>query len=491
MHAHAKATQKPAVTPVPTGLLQCKCTCGGTPGPDGECAACRQKRLALQRRSMSTHQTAPSTIPPIVHDVLHSSGQPLEPGTRSMMESRFGHDFKRVRIHTDAQAAKSTQAVNALAYTVGQDVVFGAGQYSPTTNAGQRLLAHELTHVVQQRHISPNLQKLSLDETSMSHYEREANEVGQKVALGQSFSMTQEVSSPVLQKQVIVQEPAGGCGICHGPQTAGSIAHALIQEEFEILHPLGLIEFPFSSPTDENGRLDLAVATPTGIKIGEIKPANPEGYVRGAADMAFYLEAVRAVYPNSRVEPLTEILPPEVTIFPNPQVPSCPQQVLFVNPPVAGVYGYYCLPGYSQLVGNPNCRCDRGRGRPIPVPVPVPVPVPETRPEQPRVPITPPVPIPVPGIPPVINPVPAQRSTTQKIADFIRQVVQSGEDAEAAASRFLAENPEVRYVLIGAGVLIILATIAEDIATLGAGILDDPPTIAAALALIRVAQAGR
>jgi Domain of unknown function (DUF4157) len=69
------------------------------------------------------------------------------------MEPRFGHDFSKVRVHTDAEAAESAQAVNALAYTVGRDVVFGAGQYAPQTSEGRRLLAHELTHVVQQQQI--------------------------------------------------------------------------------------------------------------------------------------------------------------------------------------------------------------------------------------------------------------------------------------------------------------------------------------------------
>jgi hypothetical protein len=66
------------------------------------------------------------------------------------MEPRFGHDFSRVRVHTDARAAESAEAVHATAYTVGRDVVFGAGQYAPQSEAGRRLLAHELAHVVQQ-----------------------------------------------------------------------------------------------------------------------------------------------------------------------------------------------------------------------------------------------------------------------------------------------------------------------------------------------------
>lgn len=144
----ADPTPRPSVTPARSNLLQRKCACGGTPGPSGECAECRNKRLALQRRA--AHPAEPSSVPPIVHEVLRSPGQPLDPTTRSFMEPRFGHDFSQVRVHTGARAAESTRAVNALAYVAGQNAVFGTGQYAPRTGAGQRLLAHELAHVVQQ-----------------------------------------------------------------------------------------------------------------------------------------------------------------------------------------------------------------------------------------------------------------------------------------------------------------------------------------------------
>lgn len=97
------------------------------------------------------NQVAPDTVPPGIYQVLHSPGQPLDVTTRAFMEPRFGHDFSHVRVHTDAQAAESARAMNALAYTVGQDIVFGARQYTPDTLEGQHSLAHELTHVVQQR----------------------------------------------------------------------------------------------------------------------------------------------------------------------------------------------------------------------------------------------------------------------------------------------------------------------------------------------------
>lgn len=96
--------------------------------------------------------------PPIVHQALGSHGQPLDTATRSLMESRFGYDFSPVRIHHDALAARSAEAVDAHAYTVNSNIVFGAGRYAPASQEGQRLLAHELTHVVQQSTLlSPGL----------------------------------------------------------------------------------------------------------------------------------------------------------------------------------------------------------------------------------------------------------------------------------------------------------------------------------------------
>ncbi len=125
--------------PRPAPVLQRRCACGGTPGPDGECAACKARGLQRQ-----TAAAGPQTAPPVVHDVLGSAGRPLEAGVRGQMEARFGHDFSRVRVHTDARAAESARAVGALAYTVGRDVVLGPDGRS------QAVLAHELAHVVQQ-----------------------------------------------------------------------------------------------------------------------------------------------------------------------------------------------------------------------------------------------------------------------------------------------------------------------------------------------------
>jgi hypothetical protein len=99
----------------------------------------------------------PGQAPEVTPDVqtrisaLRGGGQPLPTSVRAFFEPRFGHDFSQVRVHTDAQAATTARAVNAQAYTIGRDMVFGAGHYAPETESGRRLLAHELTHIVQQQ----------------------------------------------------------------------------------------------------------------------------------------------------------------------------------------------------------------------------------------------------------------------------------------------------------------------------------------------------
>jgi hypothetical protein len=91
------------------------------------------------------------TAPASVDQTLAGPGRPMEPELRQDMELQFGHDFSRVRVHTGTAAGQSAQDVNALAYTVGQNVVFGANQYAPATHSGRKLLAHELAHTIQQR----------------------------------------------------------------------------------------------------------------------------------------------------------------------------------------------------------------------------------------------------------------------------------------------------------------------------------------------------
>jgi hypothetical protein len=172
-------------------MLQRRCgACGQRSASGGQCAECDGKRPTGLQRAAVNRQADAGQAPPIVHDVLRSQGQPLDAASQFYMGARFGHDFSGVKVHTDGTAAESARSVNALAYTVGNDVVFGAGQYAPHTPAGRRTLAHELAHTIQQ---GGGLQRIP-DSLSISSpqdaLETEADRAAQAVAGGGSLTST-------------------------------------------------------------------------------------------------------------------------------------------------------------------------------------------------------------------------------------------------------------------------------------------------------------
>jgi hypothetical protein len=128
-----------------------------------------------------------------VRGTLRSGGQPLDPAIRAYMEPRFGHDFSKVRVHTGTEAQASAAAERALAYTAGTDLVFGAGQYRPSTVAGRWLIAHELAHVIQQRGPA------STQEGGSHTLERQAGEAGMRVALGGAARVSTAHGAPPMQ----------------------------------------------------------------------------------------------------------------------------------------------------------------------------------------------------------------------------------------------------------------------------------------------------
>jgi hypothetical protein len=139
--------------------IQRKCACGASAGASGECESRALERqadrmaaqaLGGQRTESADRARGEQSVPGSVHEAIASSGEPLTPELRLDMEQRFGHDFSKVRVHTDSAGQRSAQDVNADAYTAGQHVAFAPGHYAPETPTGRRLLAHELAHVVQQ-----------------------------------------------------------------------------------------------------------------------------------------------------------------------------------------------------------------------------------------------------------------------------------------------------------------------------------------------------
>jgi Domain of unknown function (DUF4157) len=187
----ARPIQAPKKTPlaIRNGILRRTCACGTHTVAGADCPVCAshtgiiQRKLAVGRSTDPLEREAdrvaeqvmatpsPSLIsatppriqrhrepasgeltaaPASVDQILAGSGRPLDPPLREEMEHRFQQDFSRVRVHTDASAAQSAHELNAHAYTAGHHVVFGEDRFAPQREAGRRLLAHELTHVVQQ-----------------------------------------------------------------------------------------------------------------------------------------------------------------------------------------------------------------------------------------------------------------------------------------------------------------------------------------------------
>ena len=194
----AKQAKTASFFPATQGMLQRKCDCGNHTVAGGECVECAKKKSSLQRKfaigastdtlereadrvaeqvmAAPAHHAISGVLPRIqrfsgqadgqmdvapasVDQVLAGPGRPLESSLRQDMEQRFVHDFSRVRVHSGAAAEQSARDVNAHAYTVGHNMVFGAGRFAPGTHEGRRLLVHELTHVVQQQSIPSVIQR--------------------------------------------------------------------------------------------------------------------------------------------------------------------------------------------------------------------------------------------------------------------------------------------------------------------------------------------
>ena len=148
-----------------------------------------------------------------VHDVISSGGRPLEPDVRTDMESRMGHDFSDVRVHDDSAAAASASAVNAHAYTVGSNIVFQRDTYNPGSSEGRTTLAHELTHVVQQRSgpvdgtSAPGGIKVS---DPSDRFEQEAASNADRVMSAPAPVQTLSASGPAVQREAEEEDAVQG-----------------------------------------------------------------------------------------------------------------------------------------------------------------------------------------------------------------------------------------------------------------------------------------
>ena len=247
--------RSPAVNPVQGRVLQRKCACGNSAGSSGSCAECQSKQEGILQtklqigevgdryeqeadrvaeqvmqmpealiqhpvkpeaisnsitllQSRSSDQDQLSEVPPIVHEVLRSPGQPLSQEALAFIEPHFGQDFSQVRVHTNVKAEQSAREVNALAYTVGRDVVFAKGQYAPKDMTGKRLLVHELTHVLQQQQLDTRLQRQNADEENNNEFENIGDELEEEViGIDEEDSVSELKSIPKPKKPKPTKNP--------------------------------------------------------------------------------------------------------------------------------------------------------------------------------------------------------------------------------------------------------------------------------------------
>lgn len=189
----------PTHAPVPSR----RCECGGSTRGGGECPRCRAHRLSRLRHEA---EDSARVAPEIVHNVLGRPGAPLARGVITAAGERFGQDFSHLRVHTDAEAARSAGAVSASAYTVGSHVVFGADRFAPNTTSGRRLLWHELAHVVQQADAGASSDG-PIPIAGHDTAERQAREVGHGVAPPEAAGSGRAALAPrSLQRQGLDDE---------------------------------------------------------------------------------------------------------------------------------------------------------------------------------------------------------------------------------------------------------------------------------------------
>ena len=199
-----------------------------------KCAECEEEEK-LQRKSAGP-QAASSEAPASVHEVLRSPGQPLDAATRGFFEPRFEQDFSAVRVHTGTSAERSARDVNANAYTVGHNMVFGAGRFAPGMHEGRRLLAHELAHVVQQSLPKGQTNDASVQRACLPGSECAKPKGEERAGSAKQFGKEMTVLSAPKQAEKLKQTPdvaqAGG----HGRRAA--VIEKLFQEHLPQLRPL-------------------------------------------------------------------------------------------------------------------------------------------------------------------------------------------------------------------------------------------------------------
>ena len=271
---------------LPESPLQTACACGGG------CSSCQNEQATydhLQTAPVQANDSGEMAAPASVHDVVHSSGEPLGADTREFMEPRFGQDFNQVRVHADGDAANAARAVQARAYTIGRDIVFGDGHYQPSTRDGKLLLAHELTHVMQQTGTSAEVAHRQADESPTSRGAGTQGESGATERLRAIIADIERVQANANRSRGDAETQEGG-----EPQ---SNEHA--EKITDFLEQLRAV----ASGNDEELKLRvLAGFSSQGLKQAEAKLAEPNTTVREQRPESVAAKTLAVSHPQDAAE---------------------------------------------------------------------------------------------------------------------------------------------------------------------------------------------
>ena len=402
-----------------------------------KCTHCEDEENKMQRKEINGDEaTADSSLENYVGG-LSSGGQTLPNEVRNFYEPRFGYDFSNVKVHTDSVAAKSAQSINALAYTSGNNIVFSKDQYSPNTASGKRLLGHELTHVIQQsKSINKKIQKFTASCRGLLN--------SPVASLGRILSGTAIHYAIIADFATTVSGGLSSFGIPGASATPFRTA-GLCGEDIPTILPQVI------GGRAGMGYPDLAARLGPVMQIAEIKPASWNCAVDGTFQLGGYITQGNASDPAQvawrTASGIISVVPMLPSIYPGRTL-------------VIGNYTViidWCMPGLLvyQVIGSN-----------LPQSVPVPAPNPG------RVPS------------PVLV---RERSSWEIIREFAEEAIRSGRTARESIETFLRENPALIDLIIAVGIAGLVATFAEDIATLGVGILDDLITVPFFARLIAIA----
>lgn len=396
-----------------------------------KCALCEQEEKQVQRKETEggTGETKASASLERYISKLDHSGSAIPEQTRSFFESRMGYDFSGVRVHTDGGARESATSINALAYTVGNNIVFNASQYQPGTESGKRLIAHELTHVVQQNNkIGRKIQRFTAGCRSMLN-----NPVG---SLGRVLSGTAIHAAIQADFASSVSGGVNAFGIpgasAAALRTAGLCGEDILTTAPQLIGGRAGMGYP-----------DLARRDGAVMEVAEIKPASWGCAVDGVSQLEGYISHGNATDPPQvawrAAGGFASVIPMLSSTYPAKTLTIGTYTVMIE----------WCSPGLLvyQVIGSS-----------LPLPVPV------TSPARQR----------SRGRSPVLV---REQSAWEAIRQFAEEAIRTGQTSAQAIENFLRAHPDLITVIIVAGIAGLIATFAEDIATAGAGILDDLVTV--------------